>query len=87
MPEGWLPAWLRWVGFIFPVTYWLEAARRALLGPGASGFTTFAAFSNAALLGILAAFTAALLTGSVFFYRWALDNAKEKGLLDMETGY
>ena len=82
-----LPAWLRWVGFIFPVTYWLEAARRALLGPGASGFKTFAAFSNAALLGILAAFTAALLTGSIFFYRWALDNAKEKGLLDMESGY
>ena len=82
-----LPAWLRWIGFIFPVTYWLEAARRALLGPGAAGFTTFAALSNAALLGILAAFTAALLTGSVFFYRWALDNAKEKGLLDMESGY
>ncbi len=82
-----LPAWLRWIGFIFPVTYWLEAARRALLGPGAAGFTTFVAFSNAALLGILAAFTAALLTGSVFFYRWALDNTKEKGLLDMESGY
>ena len=82
-----LPAWLRWIGFIFPVTSWLEAARRALLGPGAAGFKTFAAFSNAALLGILAAFTAALLTGSVFFCRWALNNSKEKGLLDMESGY
>jgi len=39
------------------------------------------------LLGILAAFTAALLTGSVFFCRWALNNSKEKGLLDMESGY
>ncbi len=82
-----LPAWLRWVGFLFPVTYWLEAARRALLGVGAQGFKTFAGFSNAALLGVLAAFTVALLIGSVFFYCWALANSKEKGLLDMETGY
>lgn len=82
-----LPAWLRWVGFLFPVTYWLEAARRALLGVGVQGFKTFAGFSNAALLGVLAAFTVALLIGSVYFYRWALANSKEKGLLDMETGY
>lgn len=82
-----LPAWLRWIGFIFPVTYWLEAARRALLGAGAAGFKTFAAFSNAALLGVLAAFTVALLVSSTFFYRWALHNSKEKGLLDMESGY
>lgn len=82
-----LPGWLRWIGFLFPVTYWLEAARRALLGRGVEGFRTFTGTSNAALLGILAAFTAALLAGSVFFYRWALANSKEKGLLDMETGY
>lgn len=82
-----LPAWLRWIGFLFPVTYWLEAARRALLGSGMQGFKTFAGFSDTALLGILAAFSVTLLVGSVYFYRWALANAKEKGLLDMETGY
>ena len=26
-----LPAWLRPIGFMFPITYWLELARRALL--------------------------------------------------------
>jgi ABC-2 type transport system permease protein len=82
-----LPGWLRPLGFIFPVTYWLEAGRRALLGPGAAGFQTFAGYSNAALLAILAGFTAALAVGSVYFYRWALHRAKEKGLIDMETGY
>ena len=30
-----LPAWLRPLGLIFPVTYWLELARRALLGASA----------------------------------------------------
>jgi ABC-2 type transport system permease protein len=82
-----LPGWLRWIGFLFPATYWLELSRRALLGPAAAGFETFRPFSTAALLGILAAFTVALLAGSWFFYRWALSNAKEKGLLDMESAY
>ena len=28
-----LPAWLRPVGYLMPVTYWLELVRRALVGP------------------------------------------------------
>jgi ABC-2 type transport system permease protein len=82
-----LPVWLRWIGFLLPVTYWLEAARRALLGPGATGFTTLAFLSNQALLAILAGFTVVLLVGSAYFYRWALHTSKEKGLVDMESGY
>ena len=82
-----LPAGLRTVGFIFPVTYWLEAARRALLGPQAALFPTLAGFSDAALLGILAAFSLALVVISSFFYRWCLHRAKEKGLIDMVTAY
>ncbi len=82
-----LPVWLRWIGFLLPVTYWLEAARRALLGPDAAGFTTLAFLSNQALLAILAGFTVVLLIGSAYFYRWALHTSKEKGLLDMESGY
>ncbi|MDW8317787.1 MAG: ABC transporter permease [Anaerolineae bacterium] len=82
-----LPSWLRPLGFLLPVTYWLEAARRALLGPGAVGFQTFAHLSNGDLLAILAGFTLVLLVGSYYFYRWALHTAKEKGLIDMESGY
>lgn len=82
-----LPVWLRWIGFLFPVTYWLEAARRALLGDGMSRFPTFAGFSDGSLVAVLLAFTFVLAVGSRWFYRWALHNAKDKGLLDMETGY
>lgn len=82
-----LPALLRPIGFIFPVTYWLEAARRALLGPHAALFPTFSGFSNAALVGILAAFSIALLVFSAYFFRRSLHRAKEKGLIDMESGY
>ena len=64
-----------------------EAARRALLGEDFAGFDTLAFLSNQALLAILAGFTALFLVGSAYFYRWALHTAKEKGLLDMESGY
>ncbi|HEC23563.1 MAG TPA: ABC transporter permease [Chloroflexi bacterium] len=82
-----LPPWLRPLGFVFPVTYWLEAARRALLGPQALGFPTLAHFSDWQLVGILSGMTAVLIVVSGFFYRWALHQAKEKGLIDMETAY
>jgi ABC-2 type transport system permease protein len=82
-----LPVWIRWVGYLLPATYWLEAARRALLGSETPGFETFAEFSDAALLVILLAFTVVLTAGAVHFYRWALNQAKERGLIDMETAY
>lgn len=86
-PLNVLPAWLRWIGYLFPVTYWLELSRRALLGQAALGFPTFSAWSNAALLGVLVGFTVVLTLGSIRFYRWALNRAKDEGMLDMETGY
>jgi ABC-2 type transport system permease protein len=86
-PLDLLPDWLRPLGFALPVTYWLEAARRALLGPQAHGFRTLAGLANAELIAILAAFVAVLLPGSRLVYRWALHTAKEKGLIDIETGY
>ncbi len=82
-----LPAWIRPLGFVQPVTYWLELARRALLGPAALGFPTLAGLSNAGLLAILVFFTALLAGVSSRFYRWAIHNAREKGLLDLETAY
>jgi ABC-2 type transport system permease protein len=82
-----LPPWLRPIGFLFPVTYWLELARRALLGPNAASFPTFSGFSNAQLMGILLIMTVILLVVSRFYYRWAFYQAQEKGLLDVETSF
>lgn len=82
-----LPIWLRPIGFALPVTYWLEAARRAMLGPGAAAFPTLAGLSNLELVGILAGFCVMLVFVAGLFYRWALRRAKHKGILDMETAY
>ncbi len=82
-----LPTALQWIGFLFPITYWLEAMRRALLGDTAARFPTLAGFSDAQLIGILAVMAAVLVVGSYLFYRWSLYLAKENGRLDMETSY
>ena len=82
-----LPTWLQPLGYIFPVTYWLEAARRALLGPDAVRFPSLSAFSDTDLVGILALSTVVLTAISIVVYRWALFEAKERGVLDMETSY
>lgn len=82
-----LPNWLQPVGFIFPVTYWLEVTRRALLGVNAARFPTFAGFSDWGLLGVLALMTALLWAVSAWVYRASLRRSKEEGLLDMETNY
>src|SRR5574341_1934755 len=82
-----LPFWLRPLGYVFPITYWLELSRRAILGTGASAFPTFAATGNLQLIGIQTAFAVGLCVLSGWFYRWALHRAKEKGMLDMESSY
>ncbi len=82
-----LPAWIRPLGFVFPVTYWLEVARRAILGAEAAAFPTLAGFSNPQLIGILAGFTVGLVIVSALFYQRMLYVAREKGLIDLETSY
>jgi ABC-2 type transport system permease protein len=82
-----LPLWLRPIGFVFPVTYWLELARRALLGTNMTAFPTFANFSNMQLMGILTFVSLIFTVSSVFIHRWSLHRAKENGFFDMETSY
>ena len=82
-----LPSWLQPLSYAFPVTYWLEAARRALLGPQAARFPSLSAFSDADLVSILALSTVALTLISIAIYRWAIFEAKERGVIDMETSY
>jgi len=86
-PLDMLPTWLQPIGFVFPVTYWLELARRALLGSKLAAFPTFSGYSDGQLMGILAGTTLVITVASVYVYRWSLNRAKENGFFDMETSY
>jgi ABC-2 type transport system permease protein len=82
-----LPPWLRWIGYLLPVTYWLELLRRSLVGPVAASFPTFAHLSDGQLLGILIGMT--LILGLIAFrtFAWFEHRAREKGLIDAVTNY
>jgi ABC-2 type transport system permease protein len=80
-----LPRPLQLLGQALPLTYWLEALRRALLGDGAGQLLS--SLSDRVLLLILAGSMVLLAVLSVGFYRWAENRAREKGLIDMQTMY
>ncbi len=82
-----LPVWLRWVGYIMPITYWLELLRRALVGSVAQAFPTLTGLSNAQLIGILIGLTIIFGLIARFSFRWCEQQARERGLIDVITNY
>jgi ABC-2 type transport system permease protein len=82
-----LPPLLRPIGFIMPITYWLELLRRSLVGSVAEAFPTLSNFSNQQLLGILLGLTLVFAVLSVLVFRWCEYRARERGLIDMVTNY
>lgn len=82
-----LPVWIRPIGYIMPVTYWLELLRRSLVGHIAEAFPTLQGLSNLQLIGILLGLTVIFGTISFFLFRYCEHIAQEKGLLDRVTNY
>lgn len=86
-PLSVLPVWLQPLGYVLPVTYWLELVRRALLGEQAASFTTLAGFSDAQLVLILLGMTAVLAVLTVALYRYFDHSAREQGLIDAQSNF
>lgn len=82
-----LPPWLRPLGFVMPITYWLELIRRSLLRNAAQAFPTLAGFSDDQLLGILLGLSVLFGLIAFFVFRWCDTQARERGLIDMTTNY
>jgi ABC-2 type transport system permease protein len=82
-----LPAWLRPLGYIMPVTYWLELVRRALVGSVAEAFPTLSGLSNLQILGILIGLTIVFAGIAALVFRVCEQRAREEGKIDMVTNY
>lgn len=82
-----LPAWLQPIGFLLPMTYWLELIRRALLGPGAAAFPTLAAFSNSELFGILTLITLGFGIVAFAAHHYFDRRAREEGMIDAQSNF
>ena len=82
-----LPNWLRPIGYVMPLTYWLELMRRALIGEVAEAFPTLAEFSNMQLLGILAGLTFFFTVIAILSFNYCNERARELGYIDRVTNY
>ncbi len=82
-----LPWWLRPVGYVMPVTYWLELVRRSLVGQVAHEYPTLAGFGDAQLLVLVMVLTVAF--GAIAAATFARCDylARERGLIDRTTNY
>ena len=82
-----LPVFLRPIGYLMPVTYWLELLRRSLVGHVAEAFPTLTSLSNLQILGILVGLTAVFGVLAFVIFRRCEFQARERGLIDMVTNY
>jgi ABC-2 type transport system permease protein len=82
-----LPRYLRPIGLLMPVTYWLELLRRSLMAGVAAEFPTLSGIGDLQLLAILIALTFALGVTALVVFALCDWNARERGLIDRTTNY
>lgn len=82
-PVDLLPLPLQWIAYALPFTWWYEAVRRFLLGRGSSA--TLAPWSDAQLLGALAAVTLVFGVLANSGYAACERRARRLGRLDQTT--
>ena len=82
-----LPAFLRPIGYVLPITYWLELLRRALVGDVAQAFPTLTHFNNGQLIAILLGLTALFSVLGLAVFHACDRRAREYGLIDVTTNY
>jgi ABC-2 type transport system permease protein len=82
-----LPSWIRPLGYVIPVTYWLELLRRSLVGHVAQAFPTLMNVSNLQIIGILTGLTIVFGVIALYLFRYCEHIARERGLIDMVTNY
>jgi ABC-2 type transport system permease protein len=82
-----LPPFLRWIGYLLPITYWLELIRRSLVGTVAGAFPTLQSLSDTQLLGILLGLTAVFSVVAAITFKRCEHVARERGLIDVVTNY
>ncbi len=80
-----LPTWVLPISMAIPLTWWLEALRRALLGPEA--MVSFPNLTDGQVMTALAVTTVVASGLGLGLYRWAEERARALGRLDQESAF
>ncbi|MEN6523663.1 MAG: ABC transporter permease [Anaerolineaceae bacterium] len=86
-PLSVLPVSIRWIGYVLPISYWLELMRRAMVGNVAAAFPTFSNLSNSEIMIILIIMTIVFAIASSLIFNRLDHRARERGLIDQTTNY
>ncbi len=82
-----LPAWIRPVGYVMPVTYWLEVMRRAILGQPLQASPVLSVMSDGQLFAVMLGLSALFAVVALGAFRYCDHLARERGLIDWTTNY
>jgi ABC-2 type transport system permease protein len=82
-----LPVFLRPIGFIVPISYWLELIRRSLIGKVAAAYPTFQGLTNTQLVLILLGMTLFFTVVGSLVFRACDRKARQRGVIDQATNY
>lgn len=86
-PLSVLPVYLRWLGYVVPISYWLELVRRAIIVDVAQAYPTFSQLTNGQLMAILAGMTLVFSVLAIFLFSHFNQRARKNGLIDQTTNY
>lgn len=86
-PIGILPQWVQGISYAVPVTYWIEAMRRALIGGAGNANSALSAMPTWQLMVTMLATTALFFALSILIFRQFDRVARRKGRIDITTNY
>lgn len=86
-PINILPAWVQPISYALPVTYWVEAVRRALIGSTGQADSFLATLPTAELIVLIVGTTALFFGLSMLVFRYFDRAARRKGRIDITTSY
>ncbi len=82
-----LPVWVQGVAYLMPVTYWIEAMRRSLIGNAGQADSYLSKMPTETLLLAIVATTVVFYVLSILVFRRFDEAARRKGRIDITTSY
>lgn len=86
-PISILPGWVQTASYAVPVTYWIEAMRRSLIGSAGQANSALANLPTEVLLLAIVVTTLVFFAASILIFRYFDQAARRKGRIDMTTSY
>lgn len=86
-PIAILPGWVQNISYAVPVTYWIEAMRRSLIGNAGQASSRLSSMPTEVVLAAIVVTTVLFFAASILVFRHFDRAARRKGRIDITTSY